>query len=181
MQNISEELFRKYIEYASSEEALAVLFVKKELKESVGNWIDIVVFESYQEISFKNLEFKLVKCGLYKRTIKPKYPPKSDFKINGKFDENKYYQLIRAITWSTANEDIQLQKSKGVKAEKYEIRGVKYNKNRGKFIKRPPWLDSPVWKDVDIHSLRGADRRYVEQFMAPADWHYEIKYIKKIN
>lgn len=178
---IPEELFRKYIEYASSEEALAVLFVKKELKKSAGHWVDILDFESYHDISYENLEFKLVQCGLFKRKIKPKYPPKNDFQLNGKFDENKYYQAVRAITWSTAHEDIQKQKLNGVKGIKYEIRGVKYNKNRGKYIKRPPWLDSPVWKDVDIHELKGADRKYVQQFMAPADWHYEIKYVKRLN
>lgn len=179
--HIPEELFRKYIEYASSEEALAVLFVKKELNESAGHWVDILEFESYNDISYENLEFKLVKFSLFKRKIKPKYPPKDDFKVNGKFDENKYYQAVRAITWWVAHEDIQEQKRNGVRGIKYEIKGVKYNKNRGKFIKRPPWLDNPVWKDVDVHSLRGADRRYVQQFMAPADWHYEIKYIKRFD
>lgn len=178
---ISKKLLKKYIEYASSNEALAVLFVKQELKKSVGHWVDIVDFESYHDISYKNLEFKFVICSLYKRTIKPKYPPKSEFKVNGKFDEENYYRSIRAITWGTAQEDIQQQKRKSIKATKYEIRGVKYNRNRGKFIKRPPWLDSPVWKDVDIYSLRGADRYYVQQFLAPADWHYEIKYIKRLS
>lgn len=181
LSNIPKNLFKKYIEYASSDEALAVLFVKKELKKAVGHWIDIIDYESYHDISYEDLEFKFVICGLYKRTIKPKYPPKSDFKINGKFDENNYYQAIRAITWSTAQEDIQQQKRKNVKAVKYEIRGVKYNKNRGKFVKRPPWIDSPAWKDVDIHSLRGADRSYVKQFLAPDDWRYEIKYIKRLS
>ncbi len=179
--HIRKELFRKYIEYASSEEALAVLFVKKELKKAAGHWVDILNFESYHDISSENLEFKLVQCSLFKRKIKPKYPSKGDFQLNGKFDENKYYQAIRAITWSTAHEDIRKQKLNGVKGIKYEIRGVKYNKNRGKFIKCPPWLDSPVWKDLDVHNLRGADRIYVQQFMAPADWHYEIKYVKRLS
>lgn len=181
MKNIPKELFRKYIEYASSDEALSVLFVKKELKNSKGHWIDIIDFESYYDISYDDLEFKSVVCGLFKRIIKPNYPPKSDFKINGKFDEDNYYKSIRAITWNTAQEDIQQQKNKGIKGIKYKIRGVKYNKNRGKFIKRPPWLDSPAWKDVDIYSLRGADRKYVQQFLAPPDWRYEIKYIKRLS
>ncbi len=167
---IPEELFRKYIEYASSDEALAVLFVKKHLKKSAGHWIDIIDYESYHDLSYDDLEFKSVICGIYKRNIKPEYPPKSNFQVNGKFDEDNYYKAVRAITWSTAQEDIEKQKRKGIKGPKYEIRGVKYNKNRGKFIKRPPWLDSPAWKDVDINSLRGADRSYVQSFLAPADW-----------
>jgi hypothetical protein len=178
---IPKELLEKYIEYASSVEALAVLFVKKELKESVGHWIDIIEFESYDNTSYKDLEFKFVICGLYRRTITPKYPPKSNFTVNGKFDEKYYIQSIRAITWSTAHEDIQQQKNKGVKAAKYEIRGVRYDKNRGIFVKRPPWLDSPAWKDVNPYLLRGADRAYVQQFLAPADWRYEIKYIQRLS
>jgi hypothetical protein len=58
---------------------------------------------------------------------------------------------------------------------------VKYNKNRGKFINKPPWFDSHAWKDVDIYSLRSADRSYVQQFLAPPDWHYEVKSIRKIS
>lgn len=180
-QNIPPELLKKYIEYASSDEALAVLFVKKELKQSKGYWIDIVDFESYNDISVDDLEFKFVVCGLYKRKIKPNYPPKSRFVNNGKFDEKEYYKAVRAITWHTANEDIQQQKTNGVKCVNYQIKGVKYNKNRGKFTKRPPWLDSPAWKDIDIHSLRGTDRSYVQQFMAPPDWRYEIKSIKRLS
>jgi hypothetical protein len=125
--NIPEELLKKYIKYASSDEALAVLFVKKELLKSKGHWVDIIDFEPYNDISFEDLEFKFVVCGLYQRKIKPEYPPKSNFKVNGKFDEENYYKSIRAITWSTAQEDIQQQKRNGIKGIKYEIRGVKYN------------------------------------------------------
>lgn len=179
--NIPLDLLKRYIEYASSDEALAVLFVKKELKQSKGYWVDVIDFESYHDISIDDLEFKFVVCGLYERKIKPNYPPKKEFTEKGKFKDKEYYKAVRAITWHTANEDINQQKEKGVKCVKYQIRGVKYNKNRGKFIKRPPWLDSPAWKDVDVNSLRGADRRYVQQFMAPPDWRYEIKSIERLS
>jgi len=180
----SKEKYKKYLdyylEYASTDKARAVLFAKKYLNKSSGHWIDIIDCESYQSESPKILEFKLVICGLYKRKLKPNYPPKKEFIHNGKFDKKEYYLAVRAITWETANRDISQQKSKGVKGEFFEIRGVKYNKNKGKFIKRPPWLDNPIWKDLNIYSLRGADRAYVQQFFAAPDWRYEIKSVRKL-
>ena len=49
----------------------------------------------------------------------------------GKFDEHSYYLMARAITWETAHKDIEQQKSKKVKASKFKITGVSYDKNRG--------------------------------------------------
>jgi hypothetical protein len=179
--SLPEDKLRKYLEYASTDEARAVIFVKKELRKSKGHWIDVVDCFSYQNHDPSVLEFKYVVCGLYKRKLKPNYPPKQNFIINGKVNEKKYYLSVRAITWETAQKDISQQKNKGIKGDIFEIKGVKYNKNRGKFIKEPPWLDSPAWKDVDIYSLRGADRSYVQQFIAPPDWRYEIKSIRKLK
>ena len=179
--SLSEGNLKKYLEYASTDEARAVLFVKKQLRKSAGHWIEVIDCVSYQSDSSNVLEFKLVVCGLYKKKLQPAYPPKNKFTCNGKLNEREYYIHVRAITWETAHTDISQQKSKGIQGEKFEIKGVKYNKNRGKFIKKPPWLDSPAWKDVDIHSLRGADRSYVQQFLAPPDWRYEIKSVRKLS
>jgi hypothetical protein len=178
---LTDERLRKYLEYASTDEARAVLFVKKHLKKASGRWIDIIDCVPCESDNIKDLEFKLVVCGLFMKKIKPKYPPKDNFIFNGKFNEKEYYLAVRAITWETAHTDISEQKYKGVIGENFEIKGVKYNKNRGKYIERPPWLDNPVWKDVDIYSLRGADRSYVQQFLADDDWCYEIKAIRKIS
>jgi len=178
---LTDERFRKYLEYASTDEARAVLFVKKNLKKASGRWIDIINCTPYNSHNINDLEFKLVVCGLFVKKIKPKYPLKENFISNGKFKEKEYYLAVRAITWETAHADISEQKSKGIVGDNFEIKGVKFNKNRGKFIKRPPWLDNPAWKDVDIYSLRGADRSYVQQFLAHDDWCYEIKSIRKIS
>lgn len=56
------ELLIRYIKYASSDEAIAVLFVKKELKKSKGHWIYGIYFESYQDLCIDDLEFKFVLC-----------------------------------------------------------------------------------------------------------------------
>ena len=79
--SLFEEKLRKYIEYASTDEARAVLFVKKQLRKSAGHWIDVIDFVSYKTDSSNALEFKFVVCGLYKKKLKPAYPPKKNIPI----------------------------------------------------------------------------------------------------
>jgi|ERR1051325_621545 hypothetical protein len=127
---MDDRLLKKYLEYANTEEAFAVLFVKKHLTQAKGHWIDIVNCQNYGMSSDK-LHFKFVIGGLYKRKIQPQYPPKSEYTINGKFDERRYYLMTRAITWEAAHKDIEQQKSKNVAARKFRITGVIYDKNQG--------------------------------------------------
>lgn len=124
-------LLEKYKEYANTEESRAVIFIKEHLsEESQGHWVDIKDCESYKW-SDNKFHFRFVKGALYKRKLKPKYPPKSEFTFNGKFDDERYYQIVRAITWETAHRDIEQQKMQGVKpVKKFEIMGVCYDKNR---------------------------------------------------
>lgn len=126
---MDDKLLKKYLEYASTDEAFAVLFVKKHLAQAKGHWVDIVDCQRY-EMSSDNLHFRFVVGGLYKRKIQPQYPSKSAFTIDGKFDERGYYLMIRAITWETAHKDIEQQKSKKVAASKFKITGVSYDRNR---------------------------------------------------
>jgi len=126
---MDDKLLKKYLEYANTEEAFAVLFVKKHLDQVKGHWVDIVDCRPY-EMSSDNLHFRFVVGGLYKRKIQPQYPSKSAYTIDGKFDERGYYLMIRAITWETAHKDIEQQKSKSVVSRKFKITGVSYDKNR---------------------------------------------------
>lgn len=126
---MDHRLLKKYREYANTEEAYAVLFVKKHLAQAKGHWVDVVNCRRY-EMSSDDLHFKFVVGGLYERRIHPQYPPRSSYTINGKFDERTYYLMARAITWETAHKDIEQQKSKCVKPIKFEITGVSYDKNR---------------------------------------------------
>ncbi|WP_299073565.1 hypothetical protein [uncultured Paraglaciecola sp.] len=127
---MDKKLLSKYLEYAGTEEATAVLFVKKYIKKSKGHWVDIVDCQRY-EMSDDDLHFRYVNGGLFKRRITPKYPPKSDFAVNGNFNERDYFLAIRAITWETAHKDIEQQKAKRVKGIQFKITGVSYDKNRG--------------------------------------------------
>ena len=126
---MDDKLLKTFLEYASTDEAFAVLFVKKHLAQAKGHWVDIVDCQRYG-MSSDNLHFRFVAGGLYRRIIQPQYPSKSAFTIDGKFDERGYYLMIRAITWETAHKDIEQQKSKKVAASKFKITGVSYDKNR---------------------------------------------------
>lgn len=126
---MDDKLLKKFLEYASTDEAFAVLFVKKHLPQAKGHWVDIDDCRRY-EMSSDNLHFRFVVGGLYKRKIQTQYPSKSAYTIDGKFDERGYYLMIRAMTWETAHKDIEQQKSKNVAASKFKITGVSYPKNR---------------------------------------------------
>jgi len=126
---MDEKLLKKYREYASTEEAFAVLLVKQNLAQSKGQWIDVINCRRY-EMSSDPMHFRFVVGGLFKRKVQPKYPPRSAYTINGKFDERAYYLMTRAITWETAHTDISQQKAKRVEPLKFEIEGVSYDKNK---------------------------------------------------
>lgn len=126
---MNEVLLKKYLRYASTDEALAVLFVKKSIKQAKGHWIDVVDCERY-EMSPDNMHFRFVVGGLYPRKIEPSYPSKSQFTVDGKFNESQYMLMVRAITWETAHGDIEQQKSQRIAPRKFKITGVSYDKNR---------------------------------------------------
>ena len=79
---MDEKLLKRYQEYASSEEAFAVLLVKKHLTQARGHWVDVVNCRRY-EMSSDNMHFRFVVGGLCKRKIRPKYPPQSEYTVNG--------------------------------------------------------------------------------------------------
>jgi hypothetical protein len=126
---MDDKLLRRYLAYAKTDEAFAVLFTKTHLAQAKGHWVGIVDCRRY-EMSEDNLHFRFVEGGLYKRKIRPQYPPKSAYTVDGKFDERAYYLMTRAITWETAHKDIEQQKSDHVSAVRFKITGVSYDKNR---------------------------------------------------
>ena len=127
---MDDRLLKRYRDYASTEEASAVLLVKKHLAQAKGHWVDVVNCHRY-EMSPDNMHFRFVFGGLFRRKIHPKYPPRSAYTRNGTFDERAYYLMTRAITWEAAQTDIEQQKAKGITPLKFEIKGVSYDKNAG--------------------------------------------------
>lgn len=122
------KLVKEYLEYANTKEAIAILLVKENIPESKGYWVDIVKCDYIENI--RNVFFKSIVYAFYKRKIKPRYPNKSLFTKNGKFDKHNYYLSIRSITWEAANDDIAQQKSNGVFAKQYTLKDVKHNSSR---------------------------------------------------
>ena len=111
-----------YLPYASSYEALAILFVRKYLNQADDTvWVDILTWDAPSHYDPRNLEFKQVKCELFPKKTIPKYPPRSDF-----FNDYEYRLICRAITWEAANKDIESWRSKGYKGKKYIIDAVSY-------------------------------------------------------
>ena len=113
-----EELIEKYKRYAESPEAFAVLFVKKYLRAAAGKWVDIIDFEEGEFNNIWKLEFKSVRCELFPRKIRPKYPPKKNF-----YDEESYIIACRAITWEAAHRDIAQQRAEKIAGITFLLRG----------------------------------------------------------
>jgi hypothetical protein len=126
---MNRRLLDNYRRYARTAEAYAVLFATKNIKQTEGHWVDIIDCEQY-EMSDDEMHFRFVIGGLYRRKIRPNYPPKSQFTVNGEFREREYKLMVRAITWETAHKDIDQQKRKGIAPWEFKITGVSYDKNR---------------------------------------------------
>ena len=132
---MNKELLNLYLQYARTEEARAVLFVKKHLSQAKGYWVDILdsrrCWIPYNHLHDKDdrLSFEFVTCSLYERRIHPEYPPKSDYMLYGILDQRDYYLMVRAITWETAHRDIENQKSQNIVPKKFKISGEYFNKN----------------------------------------------------
>ena len=127
---MDKQLLARYREYANTEEAFAVLFVKQHLPQAQGHWVDAVNFRRY-EMSGDNLHFRFVVGGLYKRKLHPKYPSRAAYTVNGKFDERAHLLITRAITWETAHRDMAQQKVARICPVRFEVTGVSYDRNLG--------------------------------------------------
>jgi len=174
---MDDKLLKKYLKYARTDEAFAVLFVKKHLAEAKGHWVDVVNCRRY-EMSSEKLHFRFVVGGLYKRKIQPQYPSKSAYIIDDKFDQKSYYLTIRAITWETAHKDIEQQKSKKRASRRFKINGISYEKNRSNrdFFREdaPPEIKALA---NNLHDRTNPLWDKALQFVNKPEFVYEIKQI----
>ncbi|MBD5129930.1 MAG: hypothetical protein HDT43_08405 [Ruminococcaceae bacterium] len=164
-----------YLSYDISEEALAILFVRKYLNQANKNvWVDILSYELPTHYDAFNLEFEQVKCELFPKKTKPKYPPKSQFSCDA-----DYRYVCRAITWETAHEDIRSYRNKGYKGKKYVIDGVRFHlkiNSRNYFVDEAPPEIKALAKNVNDRTDPLWDKA-VEYIRYP--WVFRIKGIKR--
>ena len=131
------ELVKDYNEYAKSDEA-RIINITKYIASGINTknkWIDVIDYEYWGQKANIHI-YKNIVIELFNRHIKPKYPKKTDFQ-----SEYQYKEAARAITWKTANEDIQKQRSNGVKGFRFSFDTNPYNRNKGKrkVIYRDHW------------------------------------------
>ncbi len=122
---MEDRLLRRYLEYASSEEAKAVLFVKNRIAQAKGHWVDVLNCRRSNK-SEDPFHFKFVTGCLFRRRIQPQYPPKSTLSNNGRFDERRYHLVVRAFTWEAAHRDIEQQKSQRASYLRFRVTGIMY-------------------------------------------------------
>lgn len=126
----NEDLLARYRHYARSVDAYAVTFVKTHLAEARGHWVDPEDYARYEQSS-NPLHFRFVVGGLYPRKTRPKYPSKEAYTVAGVFDERKYLEVTRALTWEAATLDISRQKAARISPLEFEVAGISYDRNRG--------------------------------------------------
>lgn len=170
--SMDDKLLARYQEYASSDEAFAVLFIKRHLPQARGYWVDPEDFRRYEK-SADNLHFRFVIGGLYRRKISPKYPPRADYTVQGVLNERRYLAVTRALTWEAAHRDIEQQKRARAPFLKFEVAGISYDRSRGStgFFRddAPPQIKAlalnlydrtdPLW-DAAMQYIRAPDFVY---------------------
>lgn len=114
----------EYISYVESGESAAVFVVRDIVKpiDTSRKWIDILSLDGFKNEDDR-WNFKYFIIELFPRKKNPQYP-------DGATVEEKKY-----ITWITACEDIEEQRSRGYKGPKYRIDLKLVNRNKGKYRK----------------------------------------------
>jgi len=170
---LDKSLIDKYLEYASTDEAYAILFVKKNLNASLNKWVDILSYDHAWGFEHQKLAFKSVTCELFERCVQPKYPKKSDFPT-----QQAYEMACRAITWNTAHEDIERQRARGVHGRQYQI--------AGRLIKRTSIFVDDTPEEIKVLEKNLNDRTsplwdVAFKYMSDSEYDFEIKYVKRIK
>lgn len=121
--NKEEKSFDEYLGYVENGDSAAVYLVRDKVKAvpTRGKWVDIVNARQKDNMYCKNA-FLSITVELFPRTMQPVYPAKKTFKA-GPLEHFKYYDKYCAyITWKTAMADIEKQRNKKVKGERYTIK-----------------------------------------------------------
>jgi len=169
MINSGELLKEEYLRYLKSDEAAAVYFVKNLVSsiETKGKWIHVISCDRYLDHDQDNKpKFRNLTIELFERKVKPKYPQNADT------------SLKRAITWKTSHEDIDNQRSCGIRGPVFLVIGRYYNKNYGKTVTKTfdHWNEEFGGFDLTGNAPTTTITRTVK--MEP-EWIYRITDIKR--
>ena len=170
---MEKSLIDKYLEYASTDEAYAILFVKKNLNASLNKWVDILSHDNAWGFEHHRLEFKNVTCELFERKLQPQYPKKTDFST-----QEAYEIACRAITWNIAHEDIERQRTKGINGRRYQIAG-RLVKRTSIFVDDAPEEIKALEKNLNDRTSPLWDSAF--NYMRDSEYDCEIKYVKRIK
>ena len=155
----------EYIAYVKNGESAAVFITRDIAKEipTDGMWVDVIDCEGYPEDNV--WDFQFIKVELFKKRIKPVYPPNSS-------DEDRKY-----ITWCTAHEDISKQRKEGIHGPKYKL----INRNKGKYRKvKAVWNNRFDRWVPEAWFVRSTCEWREKKIPLKPKWDYEIKSWKKI-
>lgn len=131
---MTDSAIKKYLDYARSPEAYAVLFVKKYLDRADNRfWIDILAYDVPAGYEYEKLMFKSVTCELFPRKHVPAYPPRRGFR-----SEHDYITACRAATWECAAYDINMLRKHGYHGARYRIDGVSFPRHKPGTRMEPP-------------------------------------------
>ncbi len=158
-----------YFDYLKSEEATIVNIVKNLVKDlnTKKKWVDVVDFDCWGSRGGK-YAFNYIVVELFDRKIYPKYPHNADLNIK------------KAITWKTCHDDIEKQRSKGIKGTMFLITCHLFNKNRGKKLKKIFHNWNEEYGGFD-YTGRVPTTTITRQIELEPDWKYSITGCRKIN
>lgn len=160
----------EYISYVEHGDSAAVFIVRDLVKniDTSKMWIDII--KTWGEKNESGVwDFVKIKIELFPRKIKPIYPQ------NASTEDKKY------ITWKTAHEDIDQQRSQGYIGKKFIIFLKLVNKNQDKTgIIEKKW-NKKFGRYVPKHCARSSDCE-VQKKKVPVKpvWEYHIISVKKL-
>lgn len=160
----------EYISYVEHGDSAAVFIVRDLVKniDTSKMWIDII--KTWGEKNESGVwDFSKIKIELFPRKIKPIYPQDAS-------TEDKKY-----ITWKTAHEDIDQQRSQGYIGKKFMISLKLVNKNQGKTRTIEKIWNKKFGQYVPKHWARSSDCE-VQKKKVPVkpEWEYHIISVKKL-
>ncbi len=158
-----------YISYVKNGDSAAV-YITRDIAKKVptgGMWIDVVSMNKKGRTD-NRWDFNYLIVELFPRKTKPVYPQNAS-------DAEK-----KDITWQTAHKDIDEQRKKGYKGNKYKICPRLVNRNKGKFTTKKAAWNVTFGQWVPDEWFGSSCEWREKKIPVKAKWEYEIASVKKV-